>query len=513
MKMGDIGKNYIRLRDDCFLVRGAKNSALYDLKAGRIYQVRGLVKEVLELSSHGLSVEEIASRLGLKEGFLRVLSEGKVISFSPERGFKPFPVPEPKEENLRFMWLEVTSRCNLRCLHCYVGADALKPLEELPTEAWKGAIREGAALGCRDVQFTGGEATLRKDLWDLVEFAKAEGYEFVEIFTNATTLNRERVRWMAEVGVNVAVSLYSYRPEVHDRITGRKGSFERTVEGIRSLVEHEVPVRIAIIVMRENEEDVKGTMEFVQKLGVDPSQVGVDVVRPTGRGRDEDLVPKWYPRTTCPDFWIRDISQTRCWPGKIAITSQGDVIPCIFARDLVVGRYKGGNLAEIVRGPRLQKLWSITLDEVEVCRDCEYRYACWDCRAIAYTTTGNLYAKSPRCAYDPYDGRWPYEEGEMEGVPERPRGREDLIFREIDGEGVIFDPETGSMHSLTKTAALIWKLCDGRHCLDDIVKEILEKFEAQPDEVRRDVEETLRKFRTLGLLRGETSGDAGSRRM
>ena len=260
------------------MVRGAKNSALYDLKRGRIYRVKGLVEEVLKLGSQGFSVDEIASRLGLKEDFLQLLSEGDVISFVPEKGFKPLPVPEPKEENLRFMWLEVTSRCNLRCLHCYAGADALKPLEELPTEAWKGAIREGAALGCRDIQFTGGEATLRKDLWDLVEFAKAEGYEFVEIFTNATTLNRERVRWMAEVGINVAVSLYSYKPEVHDRITGRKGSFERTVEGIRTLVEHEVPVRIAIIVMRENEEDVKGTMEFVQKLGVDPSQVGVDVV-------------------------------------------------------------------------------------------------------------------------------------------------------------------------------------------------------------------------------------------
>jgi len=371
---------------------------------------------------------------------------------------------------------------------------------DLPTEYWKCALSEAADLGCGQVQFTGGEATLREDLRELVEFARGRGYEFIEVFTNATLMDDEKAGWMADLGVKVAVSLYSHRPDVHDRITGRQGSFSRTVRGIELLLEHGIPLRMAIIIMKENEEDIGDTVKFLEELGVDPHKIGTDVVRPTGRGRE---VPDRYPKTTCPDFWLWDITRNRCWPGKIAITPQGDVIPCIFARDLVVGRYEGGNLADIVRGEELQRLWDITLDEVQVCRDCEFRYACWDCRAIAYTTTGNLYAKSPRCAYDPYNGRWPDAEGgmQMEGIPERPLSRDDLIFREIDEEAVIFDPETGSMHSLTKTAALIWKLCDGEHRIDDIVEEILTRFEAWPEEVREDVEGMVRKFRALGLLK------------
>lgn len=68
---------------------------------------------------------------------------------------------------------------------------------------------------------------------------------------------------------------------------------------------------------------------------------------------------------------------------------------------------------------------------------------------------------------------------------------------------MIFDPASGSMHSLTKTAVLIWKMCDGRHSLEDMVRKILERFEAQPDEVRRDVERTVRRFGELGLLKAE----------
>ena len=493
---------YVSLRDGCFLVQGAKNSALYDLERGRVYRVGGVVEEVLKLASQGVSVDDIASKLGLKEGFLQVLSEGKVISFSSKKNFVPFRVSKP-EENLRFMWLELTSRCNLRCIHCYASADAQRPSDEPPTERWKRALEEGRALGCKNVQFTGGEATLRKDLRELVEFAKAQGYEFVEIFTNATLLDEDEVRWMADLGVNAAVSIYSYRPEVHDRITMTPGSLVRTVEGLRLLLEHEISVRIGLIVMRENEEDVEGTVKFLEGLGVDPRWIGTDVVRPTGRGRNEDLVPRRYLRSTCPDFWLGDITQNRCWPGKIAITSEGEVIPCIFARDLVVGRYEGGNLADIVHGEKLRRLWGITLDDVQVCKDCEFRYACWDCRAIAYTVAGDLYAKNPWCAYDPYDGKWPDEGGTMLEVPERPSARDDLVFREVEDEAVIFDPASGSMHSLTKTAVLIWKMCDGRHSLEDMVRKILEKFEAQPDEVRRDVERTVRRFGELGLLKAE----------
>jgi len=60
---------------------------------------------------------------------------------------------------------------------------------------------------------------------------------------------------------------------------------------------------------------------------------------------------------------------------------------------------------EIIRGG-IRQYWDLSYDKIEVCRDCEYRYACHDCRPLTYGPTGELTAKSLHCSYDPYRGKF-----------------------------------------------------------------------------------------------------------
>jgi len=60
---------------------------------------------------------------------------------------------------------------------------------------------------------------------------------------------------------------------------------------------------------------------------------------------------------------------------------------------------------EIIRGG-IRQYWDLSYDKIEVCRDCEYRYACHDCRPLTYGLTGELTAKSLHCSYDPYRGKF-----------------------------------------------------------------------------------------------------------
>lgn len=90
--------------------------------------------------------------------------------------------------------------------------------------------------------------------------------------------------------------------------------------------------------------------------------------------------------------------------GKIAITSCGDVLPCIFSRNDIVGNIKADN--EDYLKNEIIKKWSITKDNIEVCKDCEYRYCCHDCRPLAIGIYGNMFSKYPRCCYNPYTGIW-----------------------------------------------------------------------------------------------------------
>ncbi|MEM2926161.1 MAG: radical SAM protein, partial [Candidatus Bathyarchaeia archaeon] len=101
---------------------------------------------------------------------------------------------EPPSPRLDFLWVEITSRCNLHCIHCYAGAgDKVEANEEvidfktkkegtirhteLSVEELRKILDEAADIGCRKIQFTGGEPTLRDDLTELLEYAKARGFE------------------------------------------------------------------------------------------------------------------------------------------------------------------------------------------------------------------------------------------------------------------------------------------------------------------------------------------------
>ena len=202
----------------------------------------------------------------------------------------------------------------------------------------------------------------------------------------------------------MAASLYASKEQLHDSITTVKGSFARTVEGIRELVSADIPLRIGVIAMPQNENNLNETIRFAkEELRVD--QVRAAPVLRTGRGcsvASDDFHPPGqrlaFPRISKEDFIAR-VHGHSCWRGKIAIAPTGDVFPCVFARDLVLGNVKHQSLSDIIVSDSLRQIWGLTKDKIETCRDCEYRYACFDCRAKAESLT----SKPTDCWYNPYE--------------------------------------------------------------------------------------------------------------
>lgn len=87
-----------------------------------------------------------------------------------------------------------------------------------------------------------------------------------------------------------------------------------------------------------------------------------------------------------------------------------------------------------------------------------------------------------------------------EGKP--PRAREEVVFRPLSREWVLYDPATSRLHVLNVTAALVWQLCDGETSLDRMVEEVSRVLDAppEPERVRADVQEVLGRFEREGLL-------------
>lgn len=507
-------ERYLSIQDDLVLVKGASNSALYDIKHDKIYHINEQLARILSLSQQQIPVNDMYSYLaqespGSEADIIRTVLEHPFLSLSRV----PTNIPEAKDlkplSKPDFLWLEITTKCNLNCIHCY--AESGKDGEDgLSTSDYRRVIKEAFHLGFTRIQFTGGEPTLHPDLMELLGYAKTCGYEFIELYTNAVSLPYGLLNFAVKNRINIATSFYSYSRQTHVKITRGKGSFEKTVENIKRIAQLKIPLRVGIIRLKYNQDHTQKTREFLMNLGVSDDAMRVDTVRPTGRGCNLTLIPQDESEFTAAPV-SHSIQRSAngltipgtCWNGKLAITPSGEVIPCVFARDLVVGNVLTSALKDIVSSRKLNELWQITLDRVEHCKDCEYRYACFDCRAYPYSVTKDLLARWPSCSYNPYAGQWGKsdEEGIMQITEDyKPIKNGVISTRVIDGETILFNTQSNALHALNTVASEIWNFCDGKHSYKEIVDRLFDRFEASRQQIEKDVQKTLVQFQELELL-------------
>mgnify|MGYP000656800991 CR=1 FL=1 len=408
---------FYRLQKYCKLVEGARRGAIYNFQTGKVYSINhDALQFLLECQKNTFENILDLNSPDNKEWveFLESLTEMGLGAFYINTPPNPDDVAVSEEPlKLKFLWLELTSQCNNKCLHCYSSSDMTTDSDAVTHERWLSLISEARSIGAKNIQFIGGEPLLYP-LWrDLVLQAHSDGYESKEIFTNATLIKKEHIEFFQKYKVYIATTIYADNAAIHDEVTQHKGSFKRTLAAIKMLKEANIPLRIASIIMKANENEANNIMHLCEELGVNP---GIpDVIRPAGRGNDKDLLPSTYTRESVkPPFYTNYTSFCQsqnyhnCLAGKLAITSSGDVIPCIFARDELCGNILDTKLIDIVNGPLMQKYWRTTKDKVQKCKDCEYRYSCDDCRPLAqaYDENKNWLACSAGCSYNPYTGIW-----------------------------------------------------------------------------------------------------------
>jgi MoaA/NifB/PqqE/SkfB family radical SAM enzyme len=260
--------------------------------------------------------------------------------------------PVHERKNLEFLWLELTNRCNLQCIHCYADSHPLSGDRDLLTTAdYQSIMSQAYALGCRKLQFIGGEPQLNRDFLPLLIKAKTIGFEFIEVFSNLTRLADDTVRYAADNGVCFATSVYSDEPAAHDAITTVRSSHARTIKNLKKLISNGIETRAATIVINQDKVAVERTTRFLQDLGV--GQVRTSEVREFGRG-EEILGQQAQMSGLCG----------HCWDGKLCVAPDGAALPCVMARQWPVGNVLEAPLADIVGGEPLQDIRQTIFDTV-----------------------------------------------------------------------------------------------------------------------------------------------------
>src|ERR1700688_791750 len=188
---------------------------------------------------------------------------------------------------LDFVWLELTNRCNLFCVHCYAESSPYSGERDiLSEEDYIGLIQQIRALGCPSLQFIGGEPTLNRSLPRLIQEAATCGFTFIGVFTNLVSLPDSLLRTFTDFNIAVATSFYSHNAQTHDAITTHKGSFDRTVANMKRICDTGLRLRAGIIVMDQNKDDLEETWRFLESIGV--HNIGTDHVRNVGRANESN---------------------------------------------------------------------------------------------------------------------------------------------------------------------------------------------------------------------------------
>jgi radical SAM protein with 4Fe4S-binding SPASM domain len=165
------------------------------------------------------------------------------------------------------MDLAVTFRCQNNCVHCYAGGP--HETSELSTEQWKRVIDRVHEVGVFIVTFTGGEPTLRDDLPELLSYAQNKGV-VTGLVTNGRRLkDKGYAETLEKSGLDfVQVTLESHWAKVHDLMTGARGSWKETVEGIKNVVHSRIYTTTNSTLSRYNASDFLETVDFIKALGV-----------------------------------------------------------------------------------------------------------------------------------------------------------------------------------------------------------------------------------------------------
>jgi len=329
----------------------------------------------------------------------------------------------------------ITKRCNLRCVHCYIDAGEAEA-NELTTKEALDVVDQMAEVGVPLILFTGGEPLVRHDFFEIAQYARDRGIKLV-LSTNGTLITPEVAKRLKEVGVvYVGVSLDSISADFHDRFRGVQGSFAAALTGIRNAIEAGLDVGLRFVVTAKNIHEVGEYVDFAASLGVRR----ITFYHLSAAGRAQKLSEDWwYTPEQYKRFIETLITKARQYAGKLEIETtlapydgvyialtvgngdvkylefvestggcgrkivsiypNGDVYPCQFIDFYKLGNVREKRLRDILRPEALEPF--VNTDRYlrgPKCSTCRFkRYCKGGDRTRAYYLTGDMFGDDPLC--------------------------------------------------------------------------------------------------------------------
>ena len=336
----------------------------------------------------------------------------------------------------------LTTRCNLKCKHCYSESSPEAGYDDLTTEEALKVIDEIADWGIGLLVFDGGEPLLREDFFQIAEYASSRGIT-TGIGSNGTMVDTATAKRLVSVGIRYAsVSIDGADADTHDTFRGEVGNFKKALEAASVLKGAGLPFQFNTVIRKKTVPQVSD----IFRMAIDYGAFGMELfdLLPVGRAKrecqDEVLTVKerqeiveWLVQTqigyplsietpSLPQYPLilkqnveegiypkhipmEELARTAyygrgCAAGRprgyLVIRNNGELNPCIFLQ-INLGNVKEKGIRQIWQESLvLAQLRNRDLLKGE-CGQCNYKDICAGCRARAYVQSGDMLASDPGC--------------------------------------------------------------------------------------------------------------------
>jgi heme b synthase len=348
---------------------------------------------------------------------------------------------------LRLLFWEATTGCNLACAHCR-RLEVSRELSrlDLSTDQAKGMIRSLSECGKPILVFSGGEPLMRPDLFELAAETRSAGLPMA-LATNGTMIDGGVAKDVIDAGFRrVSISFDGPDEETHDHFRG-EGAFVQSIRGFTELKSRGMSMQINTAIARHNFLKLDQIYRLALDLGADALHLFMLVPVGCGMSLDESVMlnsaeyehalnwiydrskeKKLHVKATCAPHYFRVIRQRAklegdtmpqshhgghpgtdmsamtkgCLAGQAVcfVSHRGDVFPCGYLP------ISSGNVKE-TPFPRIwneSRIFAALRGEAELggkCGACEFVNVCMGCRARAFAATGDYLSEEPNCSYEP----------------------------------------------------------------------------------------------------------------
>jgi len=295
--------------------------------------------------------------------------------------------------------IEITSKCNERCVHCYIPHDY--KVSEIDPNLFYDILKQCKDMKLLHLTLSGGEPMMHKSFCDFLKKCKEFNFS-LNILSNLTLLNDEILNEMKTNDLlGVQVSLYSMEASIHDEITQIKGSFEKTKNAILKLIENDIPLQICCPIIKQNKNCYNDVLNWAKKYRLhvvsdfiilarydhtiqnldnrlsinEVEEVINDIIINDPKYLDQIKKEVEIKKYSTPNDNVCSVCHS-----SICIADNGNVYPCASWQDYIVGNINEKSLKEIWNNSeKVQYLRSLCKKDFPKCIQCPEKEFCTMC--------------------------------------------------------------------------------------------------------------------------------------